>query len=40
VVHAGSVERSQPGLSDFLKLLFSKTMAYELIKRTWLGDGT
>ncbi len=31
VVPAGSVERSQPGLTDFLKLLFSKTMAVWLL---------
>ena len=30
-VPAGAVERSQPGLSDFLKLLFSKTMAVWLL---------
>ena len=31
VVPAGAIERSQPGLSDFLKLLFSKTMAVWLL---------
>ncbi len=31
VVPAGSIERSQPGLTDFLKLLFSKTMAIWLL---------
>jgi polar amino acid transport system substrate-binding protein len=30
-VPAGAIERSQPGLSDFLKLLFSKTMAVWLL---------
>ncbi len=30
-VPAGTVERSQPGLSDFVKLLFSKTMAVWLL---------
>jgi polar amino acid transport system substrate-binding protein len=31
VVPTGAIERSQPGLSDFLKLLFSKTMAVWLL---------
>ncbi len=31
VVPAGAIERSQPGLSDFLKLLFSTTMAVWLL---------